>query len=173
MRHYVKLVRATLTASLMLVALAGAAVSGPMDDANAAYHRGDYATALRLVRPLADQGDADAQYNLGVMYAKGQSVPQDYTEAFEWLRRAADQGYPPAQSSIGLMFADGLGVPQDYVQAHMWLDLAASRYPDSLKEGRDKAIRTRDLVAAKMTPAQIAEAQKLAREWKPKPEPVR
>jgi uncharacterized protein len=169
MRH-AKLLCATLTASLMLVALAGAAVAGPLEDATAAYHRGDYATALGLVRPLADQGERAAQYNLGVMYAKGLGVPQNHTEAFKWLRRAANQGYAHAQNSIGVMFADGLGVPQDYVQAHMWLDLAASRYPDSGKEDRDKAIKARDLVASKMTPAQIAEAQKLAGEWKPKPE---
>jgi TPR repeat protein len=61
-------------------------------------------------------------------------------------------------------------VPQDYVQAHKWLNLAASRFPASEKENRDKAVKYRDLATAKMTPAQIAEAQKLAREWKPKSE---
>jgi TPR repeat protein len=68
------------------------------------------------------------------------------------------------------MYAKGEGVPQDYVQAHKWFNLAASRFPASEKENRDKAVENRDRIAAKMTPAQIAEAQKLAREWKPKPE---
>ncbi len=66
------------------------------------------------------------------------------------------------------MFVDGWGVPKDYVQAHMWFNLAAARIPASQTEKRDKAVENRDLVAAKMTPAQIAEGQKLAREWKPK-----
>ncbi len=95
----------------------------------AAYKRGDYATALREWRPLAKQGNADAQYNLGQMYRYG------------------------------------YGVPQDYVQAHMWYNLAASRFPPG--EYRDNAVKNRDIVAMRMTPAQKSEAQKLAREWKP------
>ncbi len=162
------LLRATLTALLILLALAGAAVSGPIEDADAAYDGGDYAAALRLLRPLADQGDVAAQFQLGVMYAEGQGVAKDYTEAFRWLRLAADQGYAGAQSSIGVMYADGLGVAQDLVQAHMWLNLAASRYPNSAKEAHDKAVKDRDLIASKMSPTQIAKAEKLAREWKPK-----
>ncbi len=94
-------------------------------DGTIAYKLGDYATALRIFRQLADQGDANAQHNLGVMYAKGR------------------------------------GVTQDYVQAHMWYNLAATR---GLKLGR----KSRDSLAKQMTPAQIAEAQRLAREWKPK-----
>jgi uncharacterized protein len=66
------------------------------------------------------------------------------------------------------MYDEGRGVPQDYVQAHKWYNLAASRFPTSAKEFRDRAVGNRDAIAAKMTPAQIAEAQKLAREWKPK-----
>jgi hypothetical protein len=68
------------------------------------------------------------------------------------------------------MHQRGDGVAQDYVQAHMWLNLAGSRFPASEKDERDKAVIARDMVASKMTPVQIAEAQKLAREWKPKPE---
>ena len=64
------------------------------------------------------------------------------------------------------MYSNGQGVPQDYAQAHMWFNLAASKYPPG--EDRDKAVKGRDIVAAKMTPAQISEAQKLAREWRPK-----
>ena len=87
MRHYARLLRATLTASLMLVPIAGAAVAGPFEDAMAAYEAGDYATAVRSIRPLADQGLAVAQFNLGIMYAQGRGVPQDYAEAL----RSADQ----------------------------------------------------------------------------------
>jgi hypothetical protein len=81
---------ATLAVSLVAAVLAGAALAGPLDDAQAAYNRGDYATALQLIRPLADQGDARAQSILGLMYESGRGVPQDYAEAVKWYRKAAD-----------------------------------------------------------------------------------
>jgi TPR repeat protein len=100
-------------------------VADPFEHASAAFNRGDYETAARLFHPLAEQGDAAAQYNLGVMYANGE------------------------------------GVPQDYVEAHMWLNLAVA-------QGNDDAKAARDIVAKLMTSEQVAEAQRLAREWKPK-----
>jgi TPR repeat protein len=111
-----------------------------------------------------------ASTSLGLMYYKGRGLPQDYAEAIKWYRLAADQGDAAAQGMLGVMYVHGEGVPQDYVQAHMWLNLAASRYPASGKVARDDAVKVRDQIASKMTPEQIAEAQKLAREWKPKPE---
>ncbi len=132
----------------------------------AAYNRGDYATVVRELRPLAEQGDANAQYKLGFMYDKGLSVPQDYARAVEWYRKAAEQGDAKAQSLLGAMYGLGKGVPRDYVQAHKWYNLAASRFPFGVK--RDISVKNRDIVAKRMTPAQISEAQKLAREWKPK-----
>ena len=132
----------------------------------AAYNRGDYATALRELRPLAEQGVAEAQLNLALMYANGRGVPQDYAEAMKWYRKAAEQGHAEAQVNLGIMYQNGKGVPQDYVQAYMWFNLAASTFPPG--EGRDIAVKNRDDVAMRMTPAQISEAQKLAREWKPK-----
>ena len=129
----------------------------------AADQRGDYATALREWRPLAEQGYGDAQFNLGNMYRKGLGVPQDYAEAVNWFRKAAEQGYGDAQFNLGSMYENGEGVPQDYALAHMWFNLAASR--SSPGEDRDKAVENRDIVAKRMTPAQIFEAQKLAREW--------
>ncbi len=166
----------------------------------AAYQRGDYATAIRELRPLAEQGDGDAQNNLGIMYGFGQGVPQDDAKAVKWYRKAAEQGDAGAQSNLGVMYAEGQGVPQDdaeavgwwrkaaeqgltdaqnnlgimyangegvtqdYAQAHMWFNLAASRYPPG--EDRDKAVENRDFVAERMTPAQISEAERLARKWK-------
>ena len=94
MLDYVKLLRATLTALLMLVAMTGAAVAGPFEDALDAANRGDYATAYRLWRPLADQGNAGAQYNVGVMYYSGHLMPLNYTEAMKWYRLAAGQTGP-------------------------------------------------------------------------------
>ena len=99
----------------------------PFDNAVAAYEQGDYATALRLYRRLADQGKPDAQYNLGVMYTKGQGVPQNHAEAVKWYRRAADQGFARAQYNLGLMYANGQGLTQDDVQAVKWYRLAANQ----------------------------------------------
>ncbi len=121
----------------------------------------DYETAVRWYRKAADQGSALAQTNLGLMYSKGQSVAQDYAATVRWYRKAADQGYAYAQYNLGFMYEKGHGVTQDNVQAHMWYSLAAAR-------GNKIARNKRDLLATKMTPDQIAEAQKLAREWKPK-----
>jgi uncharacterized protein len=233
---YARLLGATLTGALILLAIDGGVDAGPFEDGEAAYKSGDYATAVRLLGPLAEQGDAtaqynlgviyafgrgvpqnfplaatwysksadqglpDAQYNLGFMYEKGLGVPQDYTEAAKlyrlaadqgtavaqsnlglmyqsgrgvprsypeavmWFRRAADQGDAEVQSNLGVMYSEGQGLPQNYVQAFMWLDMAAAR---------DSGIRiknNRDIVSERMTAAQIAEAHKLASEWKPKPE---
>jgi TPR repeat protein len=93
----------------MIAALAGAAGAGPLDDARAADLRGDYATEFRLLRPLAEQGNAEAQTALGDMYAGGNSVPQDYVEAVKWFRRAAEQGFADAQDSLARMYVQGQG----------------------------------------------------------------
>jgi len=92
-----------------------------------AYNRDDYATALREWTPLAKQGDARAQYNLGVMYDNGQGVSQDYKTAVKWYKLAAEQGYAPAQFNLGFMYDEGQGVPQDYKTAVKWYRLAAEQ----------------------------------------------
>ena len=129
------------------------------DKATAAFGRGDYAEALDGFRILAEKGIAYAQWGLGYMYAKGEGVPRDYAEATKWYRKGAEQGDAIAQLNLGDMYEKGQGVPQDYVLAHMWLNLAAA-------QGIEFAGEFRDLLAKKMTPAQIAKAQRLAREWK-------
>lgn len=148
----------------------GDAVQPVIEDASAAYLRGDYATAYRLIKPLAEQGNAKAQFNLGVMYHNGHGVPQDYTEAMKWYKKAAEQGHADAQYLLGAMYGTGQGVPQDSVLAYMWLSLAASRFSASEGEKRGMAVLNGEIIASKMTPAQIAEAERLAREWKPKKE---
>ena len=100
------------------------------------------------------------------MYDKGRGVPRDYVKAVGWYRKAAKQGRAIAQNNLGVMYENGRGVPQDYVRAHMWFSLAASRFAPG--SNRDITVRNRERVAAKMTPAQFAEAQRRAREWKPK-----
>jgi TPR repeat protein len=121
-------IKAFLAGGVLALALFGTAMAGPLEDGEVAYQRGDYTVALRLWRPLADGGNADAQLGLGTLYING-----------------------------------GGGVPQDYAQAHMWFNLSASRATEA--EDRDSAAKNRDELAAKMTPDQIAEAQRMAREW--------
>ncbi len=98
-----------------------------LDEGVAAYKRGDYATALREWRPLAEQGHAKAQYNLGQMYRNGQGVPQDYARAAKWFRKAAEQGVAVAQYNLGFMYEHGLGVTQDYAKALQWWRKAAAQ----------------------------------------------
>jgi uncharacterized protein len=139
------------------------------DAGYAAYQKGDYATALRILRPLAEEGDARAQFNVGVMYSEGQGAPQDYAEAGNWYRLSAEHGYAQAQYNLGLWYARAEGGSQDDVRAHMWFNLAAAHFPPSDILSRGAAIKNRDTVASRMTTEQIAEAQRLAREWQPKP----
>ena len=143
-----------------LLATASFAVAGPFEDGMAAYKRGDVATAVKHMQVAAKQGDAAAQFNLGLSYYNGEGVPQDYVEAVKWYRMAAEQGTVGAQSNLGVAYFYGQGVPQDYVLAHMWLNLAATH-------GNSSDAENRDTVAKKMTRDQIAEAQRMAREWKP------
>jgi TPR repeat protein len=121
----------------------------------------DYAKARQWYEQAATQGVAQAQFNLGELYLDGKGVPQDYGQAQQWYEQAAAQGYAVAQLRLGLLYAHGRGVPQDYVQAHKWYNLAGAN-------GDKDASEIRYLLAKQMTPAQIDEAQRLAREWKPK-----
>jgi uncharacterized protein len=182
----------------LLAVLASAAAAGPVEDGNAAYQRGDYRTAVKLLQPLVDQGNADAQDILAVMYFVGQGVPQNRAEAIRLYRLAAEQGNAHSQDALGFVYLDGIvvrrdvneaakwfgksaeqdnidaqfnlgelyelgnGLPQDFVRAYMWFALVASH------GARPYATRSMDRVAQQMSPEQIAEAQRLAREWKPK-----
>jgi hypothetical protein len=118
------------------------------------------AEEVKSYRDHADKGDAQAQNKLGVMYDMGQGVPVDYAEAVKWYRKAADQGNPTAQYNLGYSYEFGHGVPQDDVQAYKWLSLAVAH-------GDNTAPSAREYLEKRMTPAQIAEAKKLASEWKP------
>lgn len=96
------------------------------DEGKEAYERGDFVTAVKEWRSLAEQGDPNAQGLLGVSYEKGKGVPQDYQQAAKWFRLAADQGHPLAQLNLGWLYARGTGVPQDFVQARQWYEKAAA-----------------------------------------------
>jgi len=234
------LCKAGLMALVLTLGVAAPVAANPLDDGVDAEKRGDYAAALALWRPLAEQGNAAAQFDVGSLYANGYGVVQDYVEAASWYRKAADQGYASAQSSLGFMYYAGRGAPQDFdqaatwfqkaadqgnasgefylgdmyaagqsvpqddaqaaawyakaadqghpaaqfnlailysrgrgvaqdpVQALKWYSLAAASFPAADVEGRTRALNNRDKLAATMTPAQILEAQTLARDWKAK-----
>ncbi len=167
------------------------------DSGENAYLREDFETAFREWEPLAYQGNVEAQNMLGFMYRWGQGVDQDFSKAQEWYRRAADHGYPTAQNNLGLVFRYGLGVPKDFQQAFQWFLRAAEQgnaagqnhlglmyfkgegvpqdYVESYKwallaadQGMEPAIQALSMLADVLTPAQIEEAKRLAREWKPK-----
>jgi uncharacterized protein len=190
---------ATFCIALLIATTAQADVKASariFEDAKAAYDRGDYAAALKLFRPLAEQGFSPAQAILGMMYEQGQGAPPNYVEAIRWFRLAADQHNPVAQLGLGAMYSRGEGVPQDDAEAAKWYRPAAdqgvamAQYNLGVRyyEGRGvqhdyvlahlwfnlaaaqhyrDAAKNRDLAEQQMTPAQIDKARKLAREWKP------
>lgn len=131
-----------------LGAMYGAGRGVPQDDVQ----------AVAWYRKAAEQGVAQAQFDLGIRYAEGRGVPQNDVQAAAWLRQAAEQGLAHAQVMLGIMYAQGRGVLKDLVQAHKWFNLAAAR-------GNEGASRLRDKTAKRLNPSQLAEAQRVAREW--------
>jgi len=158
-----------------------------------AAQKGDFATALREWKPLAEQGNAPAQFNLGLIYAKGQGVTRNYKTALKWFRLAAEQGLAGAQFNLGLMYEKGRGVPQNDKTAAKWWKLSAeqgladAQYNLGLMYEKGRGViqdnvyahmwgnlaasngneiggKLRDLVAKKMTTSQLEKAQDLARE---------
>ena len=151
-----------LTLCLLVVALplfectAGVTIAfaGPFEDALAAYDRHEYGTALQLMRPLAEQGSAEAQNGMGALNYHGYGVTQDFKEALKWYRLAAAQGHLNAQVNLGSMYYEGEGVAEDLVHSHMWLSIAAER-------GYPEAAKMRDTVFKEMTKAQASQSQAL------------
>ncbi len=150
-----------LFVATILLLCSSVARADDYDGAVEAYKKGSYVQAIELFRPLAAKGDVDAQYNLGMMYDYGEGVTQDYKEAVKWYLLAAEQGSASAQYNLGVMYDNGEGVIQDYVRAHMWFNLVTSKWSKKGRENREKATKI-------MTPAQIAEAQKMARDCEKK-----
>ena len=173
------------------VALLSAPVYAGFEEGLEAYSNDDYAKALTEFKPLAEQGNADAQYWLGVMHHFGNGVTQDSAEAARWYQFAAVQGSANAQSSLGLMYSKGEGVNKDYGESFRWHRLAAGQgnsvsqamlgiaysYGEGLPQnyiyahmwsniaagnGHYSARINRDDIAEKMTPLQIEQAQEMA-----------
>lgn len=169
-----------------------------MDRGEAAFERGDFATALDVFRPLAASGDAEAQHFLGVMYYRGKGVAQDFAEAAKQFRAAAEQGHARAQSLLAEMYAAGEGVARSHETAAAWYQKAAAQghevaqtalsfmYTEGRGVERDFvqalkwnaivgqqnqmiAVMFRNHLTYRMNEEEIAEADRLAREWKPTP----
>jgi len=128
-----------------------------------AYQKGDYVGAAKEWRPLAEQGNPVAQFNLGLLYLDGHGVPQSPVEAANWFRRAAEQDYTQAQHNLGAMYGSGQGVKRDLVQAYKWLNICAAK-------GNSGCVAQRDMIAKKLKPGQVAEGQRLATDFKPQKE---
>ena len=156
-----KLTRTICLSLAVLLGTTGTSWSWSAEKGLAAYQSGDYATALREWRPLAEQGNVRAQHNLGVLYMNGHGVPQDHKTAVKWYTLAAEQGLAKSQASLAAAYAMGRGVLEDYVYAHMWGHIAASNGDE---DGRE----VRGIVAKYMTPSELAKAQELARNFVPR-----
>ena len=157
-----------LTKTLLTTALLGASVFSFQSTAWAdtqeqqfqqgfeATTRGDYQTAFKLWLPLAEQGNASVQFNLGVMYENGQGVKQDDFEAVKWYRKAAEQGDAEAQTNLGAMYSNGRGVKQDYAESVKWVTKAAE---NGSAAGQFK------LGAAYLLGLSVQKDRTLAKEW--------
>ena len=187
-----KTLKALLLAFTLIVSSLGTGFAQDFNRGFEAAHKGDYATALREWRPLAENGDAKAQYHLGLMYDRGWGVTQDYSESVKWYRKAAEQGNSDSQHAIGLMYAFGRGFTQDFAEALQWYRKAAEQGNSDSQlniglmfglgfgvpqdhisahmwlniaaaNGNEDALEGRNTAAKVMTTADISEAQRRAR----------
>ena len=149
--------------SILIISVCGvtSAAAQSLERAEAAYFRGDYADAMRLMQPLAQQGDKHAQYLIGFMYDRGQGVSKDPAKAAEWYSLAAERGHPHAQNNLGVLYKNGRGVSKDYVKAYQWFNLAASGYLPAELGHRERAVLNQQSVASQMTPDEVSAAQEL------------
>jgi TPR repeat protein len=165
-----KTIASTLLALLLLASPAFAQnLEADMRAAAGAYERKDMATAVRLWKLWADKGNAEARTLLGAMYWSGEGVPRDHKEAARLYLLAANQGYARAQNNIGFMLGFEAGPPHDDVEAYKWISLAIAGYTEKNQDRLDQAKLDLATLAKRMTPAQVAEAERRARQWKPVP----
>lgn len=141
--------------------LAGTADAGPYEDAIQALDQGNLDTSLKLLRQAGSQGNVTAQNLLGDMYKTGYlHIRSDPVESVKWYRKAADRLHRNAQFRLGQSYESGTGVTRNPVLAFMWYELAATGNHRQARHNRDR-------LAARMDDAQLAEARRLARDWRP------
>ena len=186
--------RLLLIFSLLAILPSAICFAGDYEDGWAAVDRGDYATALKKWRPMADMGFPEVQFSMGALYERGQGVPQDFKQAFIWYRKAAEKEYAAAQHNLGVLYFNGHGAPQDYKEAARWFSKAAEQgyaaaqfslgllygrgegvprnfvlahkwFSLAAKNGYQAAIEHRDAAEAFLTLPQLEEAHRLAKEW--------
>jgi hypothetical protein len=137
-----------------------------IDEGVQAYIAGDYASAMAEFKPLAEKGDAKAQYYMGFLYHHGYGVKRDEAQASKWFRMAADQGEWQSQYYLGVIYEKGVGLKQDLPAAHMWLSLAATNPGTTFRD----SLHTKEAIGKlehKMSAEQIAQAKEMAKGWKP------
>ncbi|MEQ8710426.1 MAG: tetratricopeptide repeat protein [Rhodospirillales bacterium] len=142
--------------------LSGTTVLAGFDEGEIAYSKRDYKTALTEWRPLAESGNPEAQYKIGMMYRRGLGVKPDYHQSAEWLLKAARKGHGLAQARLSRLLQDGKGIPQDLIEAYKWLTLAVRNENPALEP---VLLEMRD----RLTAAEIQEAEARANRWKPEP----
>jgi len=125
----------------------------------AAFHRGDYATCLKMLRPRVAAGDASAESNLGFMYEKGLGVPRNPAAAVSLYRKAANQGHPPGQFALGRLYYEGVGLQRDLVEAYKWMYLAGRKY--------SRAYAYLHVIGNMLTYDQMSEALRRGQMWTP------
>ena len=187
--------RRTLALTIVLFGLTVSGRAAELDDAVAAAHRGEYAVALRLISPLAENGDARAQFNIGYMYANGWGVQRDLAGSVNWYRKAAEQGLEIAQHHLGIAYINGDGIERDDAKAAKWFKRAAEQgfsrsqfmlgrmYLEGRGVSKDlvqayawvvlagrRGVPTRVSESLTMTPQQLEQANEIIGRWKPKPE---
>jgi hypothetical protein len=193
----VRMTMRRLLCGILTVAFCMIARAGDLEDGNSALDRRDYAVAVSSFTRAAEQGNVLAQYNLALMYHDGNGVPRDYERAFYWYRKAAGQGHAAAQFWVAIMYRDSIGVQRDYGETLYWLARAAERgdanaqytlgqlnqngegFPvDDVQayvwfslagaQGDRDAEVMMEKLEKRLTPEEVARAQRLAREWKPR-----
>src|SRR3989338_555720 len=155
-----QLLKQVLLVCVCIFALAGQAIADLLADAQRATDMGAYAKAVKLLKPLAKEGNAVAQFKLATLYYRGKGVRQNSKEAMRLYRLSAEQGHVAAQSNLATMYYRGESVPRDFVMAYMWKKLAASKAEG---ERRTRYLEQLGELAKSMTARQIAEAQALVK----------
>ena len=147
-----------MKALLLIIAVLFSANSfAGVDEADAAYDNGAYKKAFHLFKKAAEQNQAEAQNNLGLMYSNGEGTVQDYKKAFHLYKKAAEQNQADAQFNLGMMYGKGNGTVRNYVRAHMWWNITSAQYGDT------EAQYNLGIIENEMTSADISKAQNMAR----------
>lgn len=142
-------VRMSVTSAFFILASSYADTDAEFQSA---YNQGDYKTALKLLKPFAEQGAPLAQYNLGMLYDQGHGVTQDVKQTIKWYKLAAQKGYVHSQLRLGGMYALGQGTKLNYIQAYIWFSIAELN-------GNEEARVNREILEKEMTPEQLSKAQ--------------